>query len=308
MDSNDSSTFNPTGPAFPIADNTRAHGFSRESICRTNGKSPSKLTANFGARFDVFNSSFDKENQVSPRVNLIYQPTDSTTLHAGYSRYFTPPPVEDVSQAQRGEISTARPTRTGNDTGQRASRPSARIISTRAFRKKSASICKSAWTAIIRHAKNQLDDGLFGQSLILSAFNYAKGEIYGAEFTGAFNIGGFSTYANVAYSVAKGEDWNSAQFLFGPDGPGTDLAYVRNHWIYLDHDQDRDRLVRRVVSRGTNALAPACGFMWMRFMAAVCGRMRRRPARLPNGATVPAYYSVNLRRGTKLQDLQGQQI
>ena len=51
-----------------------------------------KVTLNYGARFDVFYSSFDKENQPSPRVNLIYQPTKATTLHAGYSRYFTPPP------------------------------------------------------------------------------------------------------------------------------------------------------------------------------------------------------------------------
>jgi outer membrane receptor protein involved in Fe transport len=44
----------------------------------------------------VFNSSFDDEDQLSPRINLIYKPTDSTTLHAGYARYFTPPPVENV--------------------------------------------------------------------------------------------------------------------------------------------------------------------------------------------------------------------
>ena len=82
-------------------------------------------------------------------------------------------------------------------------------------------------------AHNQLDDGLFGQTLILSAFNYAKGKVYGVEFTGSYNRGGFSSYANLAWSVAQGKNWNSAQFLFGPD----DAAYVQNHWIYLDHDQ-----------------------------------------------------------------------
>ena len=35
------------------------------------------------------------------------------------------------------------------------------------------------------------------------------------------------------WSVAQGEDWNSAQFLFDP----ADLAYAQNHWISLDHDQ-----------------------------------------------------------------------
>ena len=55
-----------------------------------------ELTLNYGARFDEYYSSFDHENQPSPRVNLIYQPTDTTTLHAGYARYFTPPPLENV--------------------------------------------------------------------------------------------------------------------------------------------------------------------------------------------------------------------
>ena len=41
--------------------------------------------------------------------------------------------------------------------------------------------------AISKHAHNQLDDGLFGQTLILSAFNYAKGEIYGVEATGNYD-------------------------------------------------------------------------------------------------------------------------
>src|SRR6202012_483251 len=52
-------------------------------------------------------------------------------------------------------------------------------------------------------------------------------------FTGNYTLGGFSSYANVAWSKARGEDWNSAQFLFD----SADLAYVQNHWIYLDHDQ-----------------------------------------------------------------------
>ena len=33
--------------------------------------------------------------------------------------------------------------------------------------------------------------------------------------------------------MAKGRDWTSSQFLFDP----ADLAYVKDHWIFLDHDQ-----------------------------------------------------------------------
>ena len=44
----------------------------------------------------------------------------------------------------------------------------------------------------------------------------------------------FSAYANfTAYQRGQGENINSSQFSFDPD----DLAYIRNHYIFLDHDQ-----------------------------------------------------------------------
>ena len=53
------------------------------------------LTINFGARFDIVDE-YAHANQLSPRVSIVLQPTKSTTLHAGYARYFTPPPLELV--------------------------------------------------------------------------------------------------------------------------------------------------------------------------------------------------------------------
>jgi hypothetical protein len=52
------------------------------------------------------------------------------------------------------------------------------------------------------------------------------------EFTSSYTSGGWSV-RQCRLLVAKGEDWASAQFLFDP----ADIAYVKNHWIYLDHDQ-----------------------------------------------------------------------
>ena len=54
------------------------------------------LTLNFGARYDQF-AEFVSERQLSPRVNLVWQPTEATTFKVGYSRYFTPPPFELVA-------------------------------------------------------------------------------------------------------------------------------------------------------------------------------------------------------------------
>ncbi len=79
-----------------ITDNHPLYGLFAGLYLQDEWKIFPTLTLNVGARFDVFSSSFDDENQLSPRANLIYKPFKSTTLHAGYSRYFTPPPVEDV--------------------------------------------------------------------------------------------------------------------------------------------------------------------------------------------------------------------
>jgi hypothetical protein len=136
-----------------------------------------------------------------------------------------------------------------------------------------------------------LDDGLFGQTLILSAFNYDRGEVHGVEFTGSYTTGGFSTYANIANSVAKGEDWNSAQFLFS----AADRAYVQQHWIYLDHDQDisasfgASYLFKEARDASTRVYVDALYGTGLRTsITAPDG------SNIPNGGTVPAYYSVNL--------------
>ena len=57
-----------------------------------------QLTINFGGRLD-FENAFANENQLSPRLNIVYKPWDLTTLHIGYARYFTPPPLEAVPQS-----------------------------------------------------------------------------------------------------------------------------------------------------------------------------------------------------------------
>ena len=54
------------------------------------------LTLNYGARYDGFQASFDKEGQLSPRANLVWTPDPATTLHLGYSRYFAPPSAQYV--------------------------------------------------------------------------------------------------------------------------------------------------------------------------------------------------------------------
>ncbi len=273
---------NPTGPAFPIVDNNTLNALFAGLYLQDEWKMFSKLTVNYGARFDVFNSSFDNECQLSPRVNLIFTPTDSTTLHAGYSRYFTPPPLENIGGSTLNKF-----VGTSNDQGTqgdpvKAERANYYDIG---ISQRLAPGLQLGVDGYYKSAREQLDDGLFGQTLILSAFNYAKGQVYGVEFTGSYTHGGFSTYANIAVSRAQGEDWNSAQFLFSQ----SDLAYVQNHWIALDHDQ------RVSGSFGASYLWNEGDHASTRvYVDALYGRGLRTSVNTPNDSTVPAYYSVNL--------------
>ncbi len=272
-----------------IPDNHPLYGLFAGLYLQDEWKMFSTLTLNYGARFDVFSSSFDAENQLSPRVNLIYKPTCSTTLHAGYSRYFTPPPVEDVSGGSLAKFigTSGAPLTLQNDPvkAERANYYDAGITQT----------ILPGWNVGLdgyyKTAQNQLDDGLFGQTLILSAFNYEKGRVYGLEFTTSYETNGFTAYGNVAYSVAQGQNWDSAQFLFAP----ADIAYVQNHWIYLDHDQTYSATAG-VSYRFKEAREAGT----MAYMDIIAGSGLRQDAtaadgsNIPNGASVPDYYSLNV--------------
>ena len=249
----------------------------------------SRFTINYGARFDDYTSSFDNEYQLSPRVNMIFKPWEETTLHAGYSRYFTPPPLENVSASDVALFNgTSNQSSVQQDDPVKAERANYYDVG---LSQKLTPDLQVGVDGYYKQARNQLDEGLFGQSLILAAFNYEHGKVYGVEFTGNYTHNGFSAYANLAWSVAQGENWTSSQFLFDPAA----LAYVRNHWIYLDHDQ------RVTGSFGVSyTMKEGDRNATMVYADALYGSGLRTDATdsqgdvIPNGGSVPAYYSINV--------------
>jgi outer membrane receptor protein involved in Fe transport len=280
---------NPTAtPLRDIQDNYPLYGVFVGTYAQDEWKIGSQLTLNVGARFDVFSSSFDAENQLSPRANLVYQPFDGTTLHAGYSRYFTPPPVEDVSSSTLGLFKgTSGASAVTQDSAVRAERANYYDVG---ISQKLAPGWQAGLDGYYKTAQQQLDDGLFGQTLILSAFNYEKGRVYGLEFTTSYQTNGFSAYFNAAYSVAQGENWDSSQFLFDPG----DLAYVRNHWIHLDHDQTYSATTG--VSYRFKESDHAGLLTYLDLVAGSGLRATGTTAayNIPNGETVPDYYEINI--------------
>ena len=171
------------------------------------------------------------EDQFSPRVNVVYDPWKSTSFHAGYARYFTPPPLENVNQSTiakfAGTTNEAAITLDSPVKSERANYFDAGVS------QKIGDGFQFGLDGYYKQAHNILDEGQFGQALILSSFNYRTGQIYGGELTASYEHGGFYSYLNLGVEHATGEHVDSAQFLFDPD----EFDYIKNHSVFLDHDQ-----------------------------------------------------------------------
>ena len=214
-----------------------------------------KVTNNFiinaGLRFDQM-WEFVSANQISPRINFTYKPFEFTSLHAGYARYFTPPVMVEAAPVN---ISLFDGT-----TGAPASGGTSPVLPERSHyfdvgvdqnipfgcSKPAAKDCTDldlGVDAYYKIATDLLDNGVFGQALVLSAFNYAQGIAEGVEFSAKFHSGNFRAYANLAVSQERATQVVSNQYLFDnvtplPDLGGlTEFQYIQTHWINTDHSQ-----------------------------------------------------------------------
>jgi outer membrane receptor for ferrienterochelin and colicins len=221
---------NQIGPAaVTIVDNSKADAQTYSAYLEDEWALSDTVTVNYGVRFDQLNA-FRHENQLSPRVNLVWKPTDGTTFHAGYARYFSPPPFELVASTSFLKFvgTSAEALGTQNDLP-RSERDDYFDVG---VQQKIGGLTLGVG-AYDKEAKNLVDEGQFGAPIILTPFNYRVGYARGVEFSANYLAGPFSAYGNFAISRAMGKDIISSQFNFDP----ADLAYIQNHFIHLDHDQ-----------------------------------------------------------------------
>src|SRR5438876_6662965 len=213
-----------------VVDNSQKYGYFYGFYLQDEWKPFEQLTINFGGRLDFVNA-FSNENQLSPRISVVYEPVKGTAIHAGYARYFTPPPLENVDQSTIAKFA--------GTTNESAITDNSPVTSERAhyldvgITQQIAEGFTIGLDGFYKSSHSTLDEGQFGQALILSSFNYKRGEIYGGEITSSYDHGPFSAYVNAGYEWARGTQVSSSQFLFDPD----ELAYISNHWVFLDHDQ-----------------------------------------------------------------------
>jgi hypothetical protein len=241
------------------------------------------VTVNYGLRFDKF-TAFTSGQQLSPRLNVVWQALDDTVVHAGYSRYFSPPPFELVG----GETVAKFANTTGAAAVTQADTPQAEQanyydigLQQRLSRRFTVGV-----DTYYKQSHNLIDEGQFGAPIILTPFNYRYGKQYGAELTGNFTDEALSAYLNLALQSAKGKDIDSAQFNFSQ----AELNYIAANYIHLDHEQ-------QITASG------GISYLWLgtRYSADfLLGSGLRSDEILPdgdsipNGAHLPYYTQINL--------------
>ncbi len=244
------------------------------------------LTLNYGLRFDRY-SAYSSGSQLSPRVNFVWKLDTGTTVHGGYSRYFTPPPFELVGTETFTKF-----------TGTTAVPPGSNTLDTPPIAERAnyydfgvqQKLLNDTLTlgadSFYEQAQHLIDEGQFGAPIILTPFNYRYGLIGGVEFTANYSVKDFSAYGNVSFQAAHGKDVESSQFNFGAD----DLAYISQNYIHLDHE-------------GRVAASAGVSYLWSgtRFSTDMLFGTGLRDdlvfadgSTIPNGDHTPSYVQVNL--------------
>ena len=213
-----------------IVDNTALQAWTYSVYAQDEWKPVDKLTINYGVRFDLYDG-LERADQASPRAGAVYKLFESTTLHAAYARYFTPPPTELVSvgSIQKFANTTGAPASlgNGNPTVERD-----HYFDAGATQQIIPGL-NVGIDSYYKMARDLIDEGQFGPALIFETFNYTKGRVYGVEQTSSYTHENVYLYENFDYSVAQGTQVESGQFNFTPD----ELKYISDHYVFLDHDQ-----------------------------------------------------------------------
>jgi outer membrane receptor protein involved in Fe transport len=256
------------------------------------------LTLNYGARFDVVNT-FVMGNQLSPRVNAVWQATPTTVLHAGYANYFSPPTFELVATQSINLFNNFNGNPNITTSGATASPGNSppKIERSHYF---DVGVAQDVLPGLkvgldfyYKYSRNLVDEGQFGAPLVLTPFNYHVGYNKGVELTTTYVNGPFSYYGNLAIAQQKAEQFNSAQFNFSPD----DIAFSNANKINTDHSQ-------------LMTATAGVSYLWQgtRFSVDVIAGTGLRTTRSDgpvNGGTVPSYEQVNLGVSHRFEECPG---
>ena len=260
--------------------NSERTSYTYSSYLQDEWKALDTVTVNYGARLDTVDG-YTKGTELSPRVNTVWQATPSTTVHAGYAHYFTPPAQELVSTENLALYAntSAAPAETTNAP---MKNETAQYFDVGATQELFTGL-KVGVDAYYKYAHNLIDEGQFGAPVILTPFNYRVAVNHGIELTTNYTNGPFEYYGNLAIANQDAKDINSAQFSFAP----SDLASADSMFVHTDHSQ--------LYTASGGVAYTWYGTRYAADMVFGSGLRCQQPDNLVyNGCTVPSYEQVNL--------------
>jgi len=215
---------------FTISDLDSKLGWNIGVYAQDEWKLTPQITLNAGLRFDQLYQFVDA-NQFSPRLALIYKPADGTSVHIGYARYFTPP-----YQAQATPSNIALFTNTTNQPAVPLDDP----VKPERANYFDLGVDHTVLPGLVigadtyyKDTRDMIDDGQFGQAVVLTQFNWARAYSEGAEFKVKYYVGDLKAYANFSYNITKAIGPESNQYLLDAD----EYAYLLTNWHYTDDMQ-----------------------------------------------------------------------
>ncbi len=278
----------PDAPAIPgdqpfgLTDSSDLTGWTYSVYLQDEWKVLPTLTVNAGLRFDAITSPVS-ENQLSPRVNVVWEPTPEITLRAGYARYFVPAPLNQVSvaalAARAGTV--AAPEVLTNDPV-RAERSDNIDVG---LTVKPVDGLTVGFSGFYKWAEKYIDKGQFGAPIFQTAFNYSNAQVRGFELFANYDKGPWSLYANLAWSQVNSINITSSQFNFEQ----AELDFIASNWIFADHNQS-----------WTGSAGAAYVFNmetdWATRVSAdvLYGNGLRQTIVTPNDTALPVYATLNL--------------
>jgi len=221
----------PATTTESIIDNGSGTEWLYSAYLQDEWKALENFTVNYGVRLDKF-TAYTSASQVSPRLNTVWKVLPDTTVHAGYSRYISPPPFELVSSKDIGLFA--------GTTNAPLSPQAASPLPERAnyydvgVQQKFTRALTAGLDVYYKQSVNLIDEGQFGAPIILTPFNYRYGKQEGVELTTNYTAKDFTAYLNLSTQSARGKDIDSSQFNFVQ----TDLQYIAANYIHLDHEQE----------------------------------------------------------------------
>jgi outer membrane receptor protein involved in Fe transport len=215
---------------YTVVDTNSLVGWNLGGYIQDEWKITDQFTLNTGLRFDQL-FQFVSANQFSPRVGFVYKPLDGTVIHAGYARYFTPPMQAQATPANLSLVA--------NSTNQPEIPFDDKVLPERShyfdigMDQRLLPGLTVGVDTYYKIATDMIDDGQFGQAVILTQFNYAHGYSEGIEFKAKYENGGFRAYANLSANNTKSTNVISNQYLIDADV----YNYLLTNYHFIDDMQ-----------------------------------------------------------------------